>query len=142
MSVSRARRRFLLSGVAVGGGLLIGYGLLKPRDLLGDRQLFNSVANETALNAWLRIAADGRVTVAVPRAEMGQGVYTALPMLVAEELDIPWSAVAVEQAPIAKVYGNIAALVSALPLPDDDHGWLARAGRFGLAPWRAGWVCR
>ena len=142
MRVSRARRRFLLSGVAVGGGLLIGYGLLKPRDLLGDRQLFNSVANETALNAWLRIAADGRVTVAVPRAEMGQGVYTALPMLVAEELDIPWSAVAVEQAPIAKAYGNIAALVSALPLPDDDHGWLARAGRFGLAPWRAGWVCR
>ena len=133
MSVSRARRRLLLSGVAVGGGLLIGYGLLKPRDLLGDRQLFNSVANETALNAWLRIAADGRVTVAVPRAEMGQGVYTALPMLVAEELDIPWSAVAVEQAPIAKVYGNIAALVSALPLADDDHGWLARAGRFGLA---------
>lgn len=132
MSLSRSRRRFLLSGVAIGGGLLVGYGLLKPRDLLGDRQLLNTVPAETALNAWLRIAADGRVTVAVPRAEMGQGIYTALPLLVAEELDVPWSAVAVEQAPIAKVYGNIAALVSTLPMSDGDQGWLARSGRFGL----------
>jgi len=132
MSFSRARRRFLLSGVAVGGGLLLGYAMSRPRDLLGDPRLLPTRAGETALNAWLRIAEDGRVTVAVPRAEMGQGVYTALPMLVAEELDVPWSALAVEQAPIAKVYGNIAALVASLPLADDDQDWLARSGRFGL----------
>ncbi len=132
MSFSRSRRRLLLSGLALGGGLLVGYGVLKPRDLLGDRHVLTSRPGETALNAWLRIAEDGRVTVAVPRAEMGQGIFTALAMLVAEELDVPWSAIAVEQAPIAKVYGNIAALVSSLPLADDDHGWLARGGRFGL----------
>jgi isoquinoline 1-oxidoreductase beta subunit len=132
MNFSRSRRRLLVSGLAAGGGLLLGYALLKPRDLIGDRHLLPVHAGETALNAWLRIAEDGRVTVAVPRAEMGQGVYTALAMLVAEELDVPWSAVAVEQAPIAKVYGNIAALVSSLPLADDDQGWLARSGRFAL----------
>lgn len=133
MNFSVSRRRFLISGVALGGGLILGYGALKPRDLLGDLTVFNTVPGETALNAWLRIADSGRVTVAVPRAEMGQGVYTALPMLVAEELDVPWTMVAVEQAPLASVYGNIAVVVARLPLADDDHGWLARSGRFGLA---------
>lgn len=127
-----SRRRFLLSGVAIGGGLLLGYGLLKPRDLLGSRTVLDTAPGESALNAWLRIAADGRVTVAVPRAEMGQGVYTALPMLVAEELDVPWAMVSVEQAPIAKVYGNIAALVASVPLADHDHGPLARSARFAF----------
>jgi isoquinoline 1-oxidoreductase beta subunit len=130
--MSMSRRRFLLSGIALGGGLVLGYGVMKPRDLLGARSVLDAVTGETALNAWLRIATDGRVTVAVPRAEMGQGVYTSLPMLVAEELDVPWAMVAVEQAPIAKVYANIAALVSSLPLADHDHGAVARGGRFVL----------
>lgn len=116
----------------MGGGLLLGYATTRPRDFLGDRALFDRQGDASALNAWLRIATDGRVTVAVPRAEMGQGVYTALAMLVAEELDLPWSRVEVEQAPIAKVYGNITALVSALPLADDDERWWVRSGRFAL----------
>ena len=59
-----------------------------------------------APNAWLRVAGDGSVTVLVDRSEMGQGVSTALPMLVAEELDADWAKVRVEQAPANEVYYN------------------------------------
>src|SRR5690606_23461995 len=107
MKFRAGRRRFLLAGAAAGGGLLLGYGLFKPRDFLGDAALLPTADDEIALSAWLKIANDGTVTVAVPRAEMGQGVYTALPMLVAEELDLPWAAVRVEQAPIDAIYGNV-----------------------------------
>src|SRR5262249_2558699 len=58
--------------------------------------------------------------------------YTALPMLVAEELDASWSKVAVEQAPIDTVYGNIAVMVATLPLDDRDQGWLAQTARWGV----------
>ncbi|MBX9605892.1 MAG: molybdopterin-dependent oxidoreductase [Gammaproteobacteria bacterium] len=126
------RRRLLVSGLGLGGALVLGHVLRAPRDLLGDATVLPGAADEHALNAWLRIASDGRVTVAVPRAEMGQGVYTALPMLVAEELDVPWSAVAVEQAPVAKVYGNVVAVVASLPLDDEDDGALAATGRYAL----------
>ena len=104
--MSWSRRRFLLAGGVVGGGLLIGYGLFKPRDLLGDPRILPTTVDEIALNAWLKIGADNRITIAVPRVEMGQGVHTALPMLVAEELEIGWSAVNIVQAPIDSVYGK------------------------------------
>ena len=61
-----------------------------------------------APDAWLRIADDGTVTVVLARSEMGQGVSTALPMLVAEELDADWEALVVEQAPAHSAYGNTA----------------------------------
>lgn len=132
MSVNRSRRRFLLSGVAVGGGLIVGYGLFKPRDLLGPADILPVTDTEIALNAWLKIAADGVVTVAVPRAEMGQGVYTALPMLVAEELEVAWSNIRVVQSPIDKLYGNIVAMENAAPFDYDDDGWLASSARWSF----------
>ena len=55
------------------------------------------IEGRLALNGWLRIAADGGVSLVMPHCEMGQGVHTAIPMLVAEELDADWSKVAVEQ---------------------------------------------
>ncbi|HXH03823.1 MAG TPA: xanthine dehydrogenase family protein molybdopterin-binding subunit [Candidatus Competibacteraceae bacterium] len=133
-----ARRRFLIAGAVLGGGLLIGYGLLPRRELPGDPALLPSAPGELALNAWLKIAADGRITIAVPRAEMGQGVYTALPMLVAEELDADWQRVQVEPAPLEKLYGNVTVLVDGLPLRPDDQGALPQllrwaAGKLGLA---------
>ena len=70
MSFSESRRRFLVRGALVGGGLLVGYALGKPRDLLGHGALFAAHADEIALNAWVKIATDGTVTVAVPRVEM------------------------------------------------------------------------
>lgn len=57
-------------------------------------------------SAWLRLTADGRVTVICGSSEMGQGVLTAIPMLLAEELDADWSTVRVEQAPVDKAFAN------------------------------------
>jgi isoquinoline 1-oxidoreductase beta subunit len=53
---------------------------------------------DMALNGWIKMLPDGAVVLAMPRSEMGQGVHTALPMLAAEELDVPLSAVRIEQA--------------------------------------------
>ena len=116
-----SRRRFvLLSGAAV-GALAIGYVALKEDE--DTRLIFQKTAKggEVALNAWLKIDADGVVTVAAPRAEMGQGVYTALAMLVAEELDVDWSMVKVEDAPVHSVYANRVAVKAALPFEDGYH---------------------
>ena len=58
----------------------------------------------------------------MPRSEMGQGVHTALPMLVAEELDVPLASVKLIQAPIDKIFGNVAMLKDSLPFHPDDAG--------------------
>ena len=57
-------------------------------------------------NAWLRLTGDGIVTVLCSSAEMGQGVLTAIPMLLAEELDADWKRVRVQQAPVDRAYNN------------------------------------
>src|SRR4029434_9424356 len=61
---------------------------------------------ETIFNAFLKIARDGRVIVAVPQAELGQGVWTSLPQILADELGADWRTVAVEPAPISPLYAN------------------------------------
>src|SRR5579883_117608 len=58
------------------------------------------------INAWIRINTDNTVTIIAPAAEMGQGAFTSLPMLIAEELDADWSKIKVVQAPADKDYGN------------------------------------
>jgi len=97
------RREFLRFSVAASGGLLIGLYLPGARKL--------AVAEErsgTAFmpNAFLRIGTDERVTVIVNHSEMGQGVYTALPMLLAEELDADWNKVGYESAPVDPKYNH------------------------------------
>ncbi|PNB03980.1 aldehyde oxidase, partial [Pseudomonas sp. FW306-2-11BA] len=57
--------------------------------------------------AWLKIGGDNSITILVDKSEMGQGVYTALPMLIAEELDVPLAAVKVVAAPAGPAYANI-----------------------------------
>jgi isoquinoline 1-oxidoreductase beta subunit len=91
------RRLFLQTGAAVGGGLMLSFSLS------GEGR----AAGEGKLNAYVRIAPDGGVTIVSKVPEVGQGIKTSLPMLIAEELDVEWSAVTVEQA-IAdtKVYGR------------------------------------
>jgi len=128
--VNRSRRRFLLAGTAVGGGLLIGYGVSRPRDLLGSSATLPAEAGETSLNAWIKIATDGAVTVAIPRAEMGQGIYTALAMLLAEELDVPWAQVHCIQAPVDKVYANVVMFAAGAPFDPEDDGFIANSGRW------------
>jgi isoquinoline 1-oxidoreductase beta subunit len=96
-------RRGLLVGAAVGGGLVVAWVLRTPRfadPLPADE-------NEASFGAWLRIARDGVVTVAVPQLEMGQGVSTILPQVVAMELGADWRQIAVEPAPVSGAYANI-----------------------------------
>src|SRR5690606_21436447 len=96
-------RRGLLAGAAAGGGLLVAWSLL-PRNY--DAPLAPG-RGETAFNAWLKIGRDGVVTVAVPQLEMGQGVTTLLPQVVATELGADWRQVAVEPAPASGAYVNL-----------------------------------
>ncbi len=98
-TLQTTRRGFLKSGT--GAALSIGFAL----PLAGGR-LEAAMPAVFAPNAWLRITADGTVTVVCGSAEMGQGVLTAIPMLVAEELDADWKKVRVEQSPVDKAYDN------------------------------------
>ena len=125
-----SRRRFIIvSGALIGGGLLIGYSL-RGRDRLARVPAFAGKGNEVALNAWVKITPDGTITVAVPHQEMGQGVYTSLPMLVAEEMDADWSTVRAEQSPIEKIYGNYVILGDGLPVDPEDKGTVATVVRW------------
>jgi len=94
-----SRRSFLKGSAAAGGGLVIGFVLPAAGRLAEAAAPFQP-------NAYLRIASDNRVTVVCGLSEMGQGVLTAIPMLVAEELDADWSKVRVEQAPVDKAFNN------------------------------------
>ncbi|MBX7230264.1 MAG: molybdopterin-dependent oxidoreductase [Burkholderiaceae bacterium] len=119
--MSLTRRKFLLAGSATVGGLVIAWGVLPARSRLGSADLFSNTLEAVALNGWIRIAADDTVSIAMPRAEMGQGVYTALAMLIAEELDCDINKIRIEQAPPASLYGNVAMLVDSLPFHPDAH---------------------
>ncbi len=101
MSASVSRREFLKAGAVAGAGLTIAIAL--PSCAPGPDKV---VTTPLKPNAWIRVSSDGAVTLVVDRSEMGQGVYTALPMLLAEELDVPWTAVRVEQAGAGKEYYN------------------------------------
>jgi len=91
------RREFLETGVAAGASLLIGFHL--PAF---DRNATPSFKP----NAWIEIKPDGAVTIWTGRSEMGQGVKTAMPMIVAEELDADWTRVQVAQGDADPAYGD------------------------------------
>ena len=127
------RRRRLLFGGLAAGALLVGWGVLPPRQRLHGAHPLQLDAGSVALNGWVAIAPDGAVSVVVPRSEMGQGVHTALAMLVAEELDAPMASVRIAQAPVDKIYGNLTLLRENLPFHPDDDGSVKRG-----AQWLAG----
>lgn len=110
------RRTFLLAGLGATGALVLGWGLLPPRQRLTPSEPLPLRDGDVALNGWVAIGTDGVVTAFVPKAEMGQGIHTALAMLLAEELDADWDTMRVAHAPVDKIYGNIAAVVDGLPL--------------------------
>ena len=91
------RRHFIVGAAGMGGALLVGWGVMPMRSRQGRPALLPLSAGEVPLNGWLKIASDGMVVLAMPRSEMGQGVHTALPMLVAEELNMPLAMVEIEQ---------------------------------------------
>ncbi|HEV8578580.1 MAG TPA: xanthine dehydrogenase family protein molybdopterin-binding subunit [Thermoanaerobaculia bacterium] len=100
-----SRRTFLATSAAAGGGLLIGLSLPD-----GLKRLFAQEAAPAAPrpvpNAFIRIAPDDTVTILLKHSEMGQGVSTSLPMVIAEELECDWSKVRFEHAPANIVYAH------------------------------------
>ena len=106
MSTAGMQRRDLLRGLAVGGGLLLAVRF-SPSASANPAALVASPADPAfAPNAFVRLATDGRITVIINKAEMGQGVSTSLAMIVAEELDADWSMVGFEFAPADLVYAH------------------------------------
>ncbi len=103
--VDLSRRRFLSVGAAVGGGLLIGF---TAGPSIGAAEAAKTVATEPFTpNAFIRIDANGQVTLIMPYVEMGQGTYTSIPMLIAEELEVDLKQVRLEHAPPnEKLYAN------------------------------------
>ncbi|MDX6578335.1 MAG: isoquinoline 1-oxidoreductase subunit beta [Blastocatellia bacterium] len=108
MMTEMKRRSFLRVSAAAGGGLLIG--LYLPEAARADRDAGAPQPGMAALpfapNAFVRIGSDDSVTVIVNKSEMGQGVYTSLPMLLAEELEADWSKIKVESAPVDAAYNH------------------------------------
>ncbi len=123
------RRTWLLGGLGAMSALVVGWGVMPARSRLGKPEHMLPTQGDVALNGWIKIAADGSVILAMPRSEMGQGVHTALPMLVAEELDAPLTRVKLEQAGVDKIYGNVMMLVGSLPFHPLEHEGPSRVGR-------------
>src|SRR5688500_15014558 len=94
-----SRRTFMLASGSVAGSLVVALRL--PA---GAARRADASAEPWVANAFVRIAPNDRITVLLNQAEMGQGVYTALPMLVAEELDADWSHISIEVAPVTPEY--------------------------------------
>lgn len=104
-------RRTLLIGGGAGVGLVVAW-FAWPRHLSTD---LATQQHEEAFGNFIKIARDGRITVAVPQSETGQGIWTGLPQIVADELGASWDSIAVEPAPLTAAYANALA---------GDEGWL------------------
>ncbi len=118
-TLPKANRRKFLIGTGAAIGLVIGY-VVWPRH---PKLNLSAAKDEAIVNGWLKIGTDGRVVVIVPQAEMGQGVYTSLPMIVADELGVAWESVSVEPAPLHPLYANFNMTEDAVaPMPKAMQG--------------------
>ncbi len=97
---STSRRNFIVGTGVVAGALIIGFNLPRKQSVTGQPGV------DFKPNAFLRIGSDDKVTIVVGASEMGQGVRTSLPQLIAEELDLDWSKVLVEQADADDAFKN------------------------------------
>jgi len=121
--IGASRRMFLKAGLAAGGGLMIS--LEAPWRASAD-------APPVVLSAYIRIAPDGLVTIMSKNPEIGQGIKTSLPMIIAEELDVDWKDVRIDQAPTdSRTYGlQFAGGSLSTPMNFDA---MRRAGALGRA---------
>ena len=113
------RRDFIKAGALAGAGLLFGFRLSESRELASGAA---SAAADFAPNAYLRIGVDGAVTLFADHVELGQGVMTALPMIVAEELEVDWTTVRIER------------------MPDDPSAWPRTIMTVGSQSVRGSWL--
>ena len=121
-----ARRTFLLGAAAVVGGIAVGIYAYKRTPTnpllkhLGD--------GEAALTPYVRVDQTG-VTIITPRADLGQGIYSVLAALVAEELDVAWEDIKVDHGPASGAYYNGKVLQEGLPFAATDQGMFAEGAR-------------
>jgi isoquinoline 1-oxidoreductase subunit beta len=137
-----SRRTVLWGGLGAAGALVVGWGVLPPRSRIGQPDTLAPVQGEIGLNGWLKINADGQVLLAMPWAEMGQGVHTSLAMLVAEELDVAPEQVHYIPAARDSLYGNVQMLVGSLPIHPRslEAGHQTTGAQFGV--WMVSKVAR
>jgi isoquinoline 1-oxidoreductase subunit beta len=100
LKTKSGRRSFLKSGALAGGGLLIGFNFFTSCQSGADELTMTMADEWFDINAYLKIGENGLVTIMSPNPEGGQNVKTSMPMIVAEELDVDWQNVIVEQAPL------------------------------------------
>ena len=101
-----SRRAFLLSGAGVAAGATFGVMFGAPLAGIGVGEAFAQAASFSP-NAWMHVATSGTVTIYSPASEMGQGTMTAMPLILAEDMDLDWARVKVEQAPTnPRAFGN------------------------------------
>ena len=125
-----ARRSFLVGSAAIVGGVAFGYWKFKtPYD---NPLQADSEDGTAVLTPYVKIDKGG-VTIITPRAEMGQGVHTTLAAMVAEELDVDFSKIAVEHGPASYAYYNEAMLSEGAPFAPTDDGFLAQTARSAMA---------
>jgi isoquinoline 1-oxidoreductase beta subunit len=145
-----ARRDFLRKATLTAAGLVIAFHVPVRRRAWAAEPAVAKPAPLPPANAFLRIGSDDTVTVLLAHSEMGQGIWTSLPMLIAEELDADWTKVRVEHAPAAPAYAHMAWGIQAtggsttIPTEFDRYrqvGAMARAllvqaaaTRLGVAP--------
>ena len=123
-----SRRAFLTAGLAAGGGLLLTLNLPGVAD--ASEPIGAAPAAGAELNPFISIAPDGIVTIVAKNPEIGQGIKTTLPMLIAEELDADWSRVRTEQALLNPIYGEqFAGGSMATPLNWEPMRRVGAAGR-------------
>jgi isoquinoline 1-oxidoreductase subunit beta len=121
------RSTFVATGAAAGGALVLGFEFTPS----GRTASFADAAT-TRLVGFVTIAPDETITIVQPQAEMGQGVQTSIPMLVAEELDCDWSRVRVESFPaIDKIYNNPAFGIMGTGGSSSVRGWFMPARKVG-----------
>lgn len=108
------RRRLLVTALAAGPALLLGWGWLPPRSRVGAPEGLAPRSGQVALNGWLRVGTDDSVSLVMPQSEMGQGVHTTLAMVVAEELRLPLDRVRLDPVEFDSRFGNITAAVESL----------------------------
>ena len=101
--INLSRRSFIKSTALVAGGLVVAFSIPQAKRFMGVANAAEAMPLP-APNAFLRIGADDSITVLLAHSEMGQGVWTTLPMLIADELDADWNKVKVEHAPAAPAY--------------------------------------
>jgi isoquinoline 1-oxidoreductase subunit beta len=121
-----ARRTFLVGSVAVAGG--VAFGVYAYRREPTNPLLSGLGAGQAALTPYVRVDQNG-VTIITPRADLGQGVYSVLAALVAEELDLAWDDIKVDHGPPSAAYYNGTAAAEGFPFAATDSGFMARNAR-------------